>query len=277
MTANITNEYLATTGWAIEAAPVDAWRHFDEHDPVPGYFQFDWFSSYHPDLYHRFALSTEGLMDELERLVDLSGLVVADIGGGTGRSTQRLAKKAKHVFAIDPFKAVLIFSRHRIEQAGITNVTFKNEPCTHITLPDNSVDASVSAWAVMDFAEAYRITKPGGFLIFMGAAPGALCAELTATLAPEYPTLIEQIASAEVFDPIYPSQNFEGECVWNEVPLVAPRHIQDFTFVADYGDCSEAAAIYGRLYGPKAKTYLQKRSQSTVSWRLRIEVARIAK
>ena len=53
----------------LEAAPLDDWRIYDEHDPVPGYFDLDWFSAYHPDLYHKFSLSTEGLMDELEKLV----------------------------------------------------------------------------------------------------------------------------------------------------------------------------------------------------------------
>ena len=39
-------------------APVDAWRTYDIHEPDPGYFQFDWLSARHPDLYHAFAVSS---------------------------------------------------------------------------------------------------------------------------------------------------------------------------------------------------------------------------
>ncbi len=278
MTQKITNEYLAKTGYLIEPAPVNDWRHFDENDPVPAYFQFDWFSSRHPDLYHKFALSTDALMDELERIVDLSGLIVADIGAGTGRSTLRAARKAKHVFAIDPFKSVLSFNRRLTESAGLMNVTYKREACAQISLPDNSVDVSISAWAVMDYAEACRITKPGGYLIFMGSAPGTLCGELTATLASEYPTIIDSVAPADVFDPAYPASEIEvaGD-MWNGVPLAAPLRVRDFTFVGDYGAADEAVAVLGRFYGPKAKAYLQERGQSSISWRLRIEYCRIAK
>lgn len=278
MVRTITNDYFANAGFGIEPAPVDDWREFDEREPAPGYFQFDWFSAYHPDLYHRFALSSEGLMDELEKMVGLSGLLVADIGAGTGRSTRRLAKKAAQVIAIDAYKAVLDFSQRLTAEAGITNITYQRDDRTRIILPDNAVDAVVCSWAELDFAEAYRIIKPGGYLIFMGGAPGALCGELTATLASEFPTIILEVAPAEVLDPSCPPQDFEiVESVWNKVTLAAPRRVRDFTFVADYGSCSEAAAIFGRLYGPKASAYLREQAQSTVSWRLRIEVGRVAK
>lgn len=278
MTQKITNEYLARTGYLIEPASVDAWRQFDDQDPVPAYFQFDWFSARHPDLYHKFALSTEAFMDELERVVDVSGLIVADIGAGTGRGTLWLARQAKHVFAIDPFNAVLDFNRRLTESAGLTNITYQREPGAQISLPDNAVDLAISSWAVMDYAEAYRITKPGGYLIFMGSAPGTLCGELTATLASEYPTIIDAVASADVYDPTYPTSEVEvaGD-TWNGVPLAAPLRVRDFTFEGDYGTVDEAVAVLGRFYGPKARTYLQERAQSSISWRLRIEYCRIAK
>jgi hypothetical protein len=130
----------------------------------------------------------------------------------------------------------------------------------------------------MNHTEAYRITRPGGYVIFMGSAPGALCGELTSTLASEYPTIIDSVAPAEVFDPAYPSMEFEIEGgTWNYMPIVAPLRVRDFTYVADYGDSAEAAAILGRFYGPKANAYIRERAQSTISWRLRIEYCRTAK
>jgi ubiquinone/menaquinone biosynthesis C-methylase UbiE len=80
---------------------VDSRRAYDEINPIPGYFPFDWLSSRHPDLYHQFALSTVGLMEKLHTIIDLTGCDVLDIGAGTGRSAMGAAQKAKRVFAVD--------------------------------------------------------------------------------------------------------------------------------------------------------------------------------
>ena len=272
----ITIEYIRNAGYALKAAPGDDWRIYDEDNPVPGYFDFDWFSSYHPDLYHRFALSTEGLMDELEKVVDLSDLMVADIGAGTGRATIRAAEKARQVYAIDVYQSVVEFGHNLIQGLGLTNAEYILSDSARIPLSENSVDASICSWAILNHEEAYRILKPGGFLIYLGPAPGSLCGELTATLAPEYPQIIRSAASDEMFDPSCPSCEGEDD-TWVDVPLVAPANVHDFTYVADYGDHAESAAILGRLYGPKAKGYILDRAQSTLAWRLRIVVARVAK
>ena len=54
MTANDRFDYYGA-GYKIPAAPVDSWRSFDVNNPDPGFFQFDWLSARHPDLYDRFA------------------------------------------------------------------------------------------------------------------------------------------------------------------------------------------------------------------------------
>lgn len=272
----ITVEDIREAGYSLEAAPPGDWRIYDECDPAPGYFDFDWFSAYHPDLYHKFALSTEGLMDRLGELVDLSGLVVADVGAGTGRSTIRASEKAERVYAIDAYRSVVEFGRDLVEGLGLRNVDYVQGDGANIPLPDSSVDASIHSWAVLDYEEAYRVLKPHGLLVSLGPAPGALCGELTATLAPEYPELIRSVASPESFDPDYAPVENEVDS-WGGIPLVAPAYIHDFTYVADYGDTTEAAEILGRLYGPRAKSYILERAQSTLAWRLRITVARVAK
>ena len=272
----ITVEYLVSAGYSLKAAPADDWRIYDEENPVPAYYDFDWFSAYHPDLYHRFALSTDGLMDELEQLVDLSDLVVADIGAGTGRATVRAAEKAARVYAIDIYESVVDFGSNLIHELVLTNVEYILGDSAAIPLPENSVDASICAWAVLNHEEAHRVLKPGGLLAYLGPAPGSACGELTATLAGEYPRSVFSVGSVELFDPQCPPS--EGELdSWGDVPLTAPAKFHDFTYVSDYGNCDDAAAILGRLYGPKAKNYILNRAQSTLSWRLRITVARVAK
>jgi hypothetical protein len=94
---------IGDAGYDMSAAPPDAWRLFDPEAPDPGYFEFDWISARHPDLYHRFALTTEGLTAELQRLVDFRGLDVIDVGAGTGRSAIGLASSASHVLAVDAY------------------------------------------------------------------------------------------------------------------------------------------------------------------------------
>ena len=243
---------------------------------MPGYYDFDWFSAYHPDLYHRFALSTDGLMDELEKVVDLSDLVVVDIGAGTGRATIRASERARQVYAVDIYESVVDFGSNLIQELGLSNVDYILGDNADIPLSENSVDAAICSWATLNFEEAYRVLKPGGLLAYLGPAPGSACGELTATLAREYPQSVFSIGSVELFDPQCPPS--EGELdSWGDVPLKAPAKFHDFTYVADYGNCGEAAAILGRLYGPKAKNYILNRAQSTLSWRLRITVARVAK
>ena len=272
----ITVEYILDAGYYLGAAPLDDWRIYDEHDPVPGYFDFDWLGAYHPDLYHKFSLSTEGMMDELEKLVDLSDMVIADIGAGTGRATIRVSKKAKRVYAIDVYRSVVEYGRALVKELGLRNVGYVQGDGANIPLPNNSVDASIHSWAILDHEEAYRILKPGGLLVSLGPAPGSLCGELTATLACEYPDLIKSVASFDSYDPHCPPVESEVDS-WGDIPLIASTSIHDFTYVADFGESTEAAAILGRLYGPRAKSYFLERAQSTLAWRLRITVARVAK
>ena len=276
MSMAITVDYIRNAGYFLEAAPLDDWRIYDERDPVPGYFDFDWLSAYHPDLYHKFSLSTEGLMDELEELVDLSDLVIADIGAGTGRATIRASEKAKQVYAIDVYRSVVEYGRDLVRELGLRNVGLLQGDGANSPLPDNSVDASIHSWANLDYEEAYRIVKPGGLLVSLGPAPGSLCGELTATLACEYPELIKNVASFDSYNPRCPPVESEAHS-WGDLPLIAPASVHDFTYVADYGDTTEAAAILGRLYGPRAQSYILNRAQSTLAWRLRITFGRVAK
>jgi len=274
----LTLEQLVGAGYDVQPAPVDDWREFDELDPVPGYFHFDWLSSRHPDLYHRFALSTDGLMDELEKLVDLTGLAVADIGAGTGRSTMAAARKAKTVMAVDPFESVISYGKDVASRAGMRNVGYVRGNTARLPLADDSFDACISSWAVVDYREAFRVLRPDGYLIQLGAAPGALCGELTPMLASMFPDIITEVAPGGQLDAACPaSDSVIPDAEWNGLPVSAPTILHDFTYVADYADYCEAAAILGRLYGPVVRQYMLDRRQATLSWRLRIAVARVNK
>lgn len=162
----------------LRPAPIDSWRVYNEKSPEPGYFEFDWLSARHPDLYHRFALASIGVMQELDTLVDLTGLVVVDIGAGTGRSTVPIARKARWVIALDAWASVVAYGKLQVEAEGLRNATYVIGDSARLPLHNASVDAIVCVWATLQFEEAYRVLKPNGHLIQVGSAPGSLCGEL---------------------------------------------------------------------------------------------------
>lgn len=269
---------ITRSGYKLKAAPVDSWRIYDEMHPVPGYFQFDWLSSRHPDLYHQFALSTVGLMEKLRTLIDLTGCDVLDIGAGTGRSAMGAAEQANRVFAVDLYWSVAHFGKGQLARTHLENVHYLIGDREQLPLPENSIDVVINAWAELNPYEAFRVLKPNGLLIQLGAIPNALCGELTAELAPDYPWLPQDCAAAEVFDPTCPDrQESADNSIWNGIPVTGSITIRQFTYVARYQNFSEAACMTGRLYGPKAKRYFMTREQSTFSWRLQIIMGRVRK
>jgi SAM-dependent methyltransferase len=256
----------------MEARKPGAWRSYDVADPEPGYFEFDWLSACHPDLYDAFALSTAGLVNELHRVADLRNAVVVEVGAGTGRAARALASVARQVVAIDTYTSVLRYSRKfGRDVRSVSHVLAHRDA---LPLADATADAVISVWADLNFLEAARVLKPRGWLIEMGPAQGALCGELTAALAARYPDLITSVAPAECF---VPGADDRDETLdarsWHGVPVNDGVHIHDFTYEADYGTIDEAAAILGRMYGPVASKFVRDREQSTLAWRLRIAYA----
>lgn len=269
---------ILRSGYRLPAAPVDAWRIYDEVDPVPGYFQFDWLSSRHPDLYHRFALTSVGLIEKLHTLFDLTDQDVVDIGAGTGRSALGVAAKAKRVFAVDLYAAVVAFGKAQAEQTNAANVHYLIGDRSYLPLANNSMDVAINTWAELNAHDAYRVIKPGGYLIQLGSTPDALCGELTTLLAPDYPWIPEESAPPEVFAADYPDTHLTiDSATWNDIPVTAPVEIHQFTHVVDYQDYVETAAMMGRLYGPKAKHYFMERKQATFAWRLQIAIGQVRK
>jgi ubiquinone/menaquinone biosynthesis C-methylase UbiE len=241
------------------AAPLDSWRDYDVDDPDPGYYQFDWLSGRHPDLYHRFALSTVGLMEELPKVVDLTGLVVADVGAGTGRSTHAAARVAEKVYAIDAYPSVLEFNAKEAGRLGLDNIEHLLADRREIPLEDDSVDAVIAAWAELDHAEAQRILRPGGVLVHMHRQDEWFAGELTSVI---------------LGGGAGPGIDVDAPAV--DRVLDGFVNVHDFPYVATYESVDEAAAIHGRLFGPPAAAYLRDRNQRTVAWALRIYWMRVA-
>lgn len=203
--------------------------------------------------------------------MDLDGLRILDVGAGTGRSALGLADTARHVVAVDAYSSVVEYGTQVVRDAGASNVTYLRGHRSHLPIGNDSMDAVVCCWAELDRVEAARVLKPGGLLVQMGGHPDEP-GELAPILADEFPNLVPPVAqdlestpNSEPLDVDLPARGWRDVRLSNNV-----LHAHDFTFTADYGTVGEAAAIIGRIFGPRAAAYLGDRRQSSVWSRLRI-------
>jgi ubiquinone/menaquinone biosynthesis C-methylase UbiE len=265
-------EDILSAGYEMKAAEAGSWRVYDEENPVPGYFEFDWLSSRFPDLYHEFAISTIGLIDKLHTLIDFSNMNVLDVGAGTGRSSIELSKKAKKVHSTDVYSSVINFGKNEIQRLGIDNIEYTYGDRDNLPFADSTFDAVVFSWAEANHKEAYRVLKNNGYLIQMASIPEALCGEIT--------DLLHETSDndQQIFLPSYPDE-FEQKdnAVFSGIPLVCLVNVHRFTYLSKYKSYEELASIVGRLYGPKAKQYFTTRKQDTYAWRNEILIAQVKK
>ncbi|TQI79543.1 pimeloyl-CoA biosynthesis protein BioC [Serratia fonticola] len=115
-----------------------------------------------------------------ERLLGMGenhpGEVLLDAGCGTGYFSRRWRERGKKVTALDLAPGMLAFARQ--QQAADHYLLGDIE---HIPLPSGSVDICFSSLVVQwcsdlprALAELYRVTRPGGLILFSTLAQGAL-------------------------------------------------------------------------------------------------------
>lgn len=71
------------------------------------------------------------------------------------------------MIAVDAYDSVVRFGEAAARRAGFTNVTYVEGDRSHLPIRDDSIDAMTCAWAELDYAEAFRALKPGGWIIHM--------------------------------------------------------------------------------------------------------------
>ena len=106
-------------------------------------------------------------------LGDVRGLDVIEIGCGTAYFSARLAKRGAKPVGVDPTSAQLATARRMQDESGI-HFPLLEAPGERVPLPDASFDLALSEygaslWAVPErwVAEAARLLRPGGRLVFM--------------------------------------------------------------------------------------------------------------
>jgi SAM-dependent methyltransferase len=117
-----------------------------------------------------------------EWLGNVDGLDVVELGCGTAFEGARLARKGARVVGVDPTPAQLATARRMMQAVG-PEFRLVEAPAEAVPLPDDSFDLAVSGygaslWADPQrwLAEAARLLRPGGRLLFLTMSPLAhLC------------------------------------------------------------------------------------------------------
>ncbi len=97
---------------------------------------------------------------------------VLDVGCGTGESVVALAQQCKQVDGVDLVEKMLDVARDKVEQKGLTNVTFNCRNADALGFDDATFDAVVITnllhvvpWPKQVLQNAMRVLKPGGKLV----------------------------------------------------------------------------------------------------------------
>jgi ArsR family transcriptional regulator len=104
-----------------------------------------------------------------------------DIGTGTGRMLEILARQVGQALGIDQSREMLAMARVNLEQARLDNVRVRLGDMYQLALPDASFDAAV-IHQVLHYAdrpaaviaEAARVLRPQGILVLVDFAPHGL-------------------------------------------------------------------------------------------------------
>ena len=109
-------------------------------------------------------------------LADVDGLDVVELGCGTAYVSAWLARRGARPVGVDPTPAQLATARRMQQVTGI-DFPLLEAPAEHVPLPDASFDVAVSEygaslWAdpTLWVAEAGRLLRPGGRLVFLTAS-----------------------------------------------------------------------------------------------------------
>lgn len=98
----------------------------------------------------------------LDRVPLKPGLVILDVGAGTGFLTVELAQRcgsATQVLAVDPWKTAMDRLRRKCDYLGLDNVVLLDQDAAALDLPGESVDLIVSNLGINNFENAEAVLR----------------------------------------------------------------------------------------------------------------------
>ncbi|MDH5301738.1 MAG: methyltransferase domain-containing protein [Gammaproteobacteria bacterium] len=109
--------------------------------------------------------------DLLRGLEPFSGDLILDVASGTGEPALTLAKQNPEVtvVGVDAAPAMAAVAQRKVDQAGLTNISFTAMAAESLDFPDSCFDRVLCRFGVMLFAdplkglqEMHRVLKPSG-------------------------------------------------------------------------------------------------------------------
>jgi SAM-dependent methyltransferase len=232
--------------------------------------RMDWerFYKEFPDRYHRFALSTDLVVEAMHRIFGFGGARVLDVASGTGRSTFAIARWAAHVVGVEPWAEMRNEAIRRQAGLGVTNVEFLEGGTEALPpAPPRSFDRAVSVYGAPFYyygspeenrrrtelllARLEALLRPSGVVAFGSTSPTW--------------RRIENQDAGFVFERGALSPDGDDR----ELPPLGFAH-DDVLVEQDYGSVEEALATYGFIYGERAIDYILDRNTHRIPIGLRL-------
>ena len=211
----------------------------------------------YPEVYEAFSKTPyhPSIFEELPKIIDLRGKVIADVGAGTGSSTIMLAPTAKQVIGIEYEAAMLRVAREKSPGDLADRISYVGGNALAIPLADKSVDLvtgiTLALWPFAQYRdfirEGLRVARES--LVYVGIPPGAYGGDLY-----------------DVID--------DPDKVDNEVDRIFLDEFhfnyQDVFSDQDYGTLDHIVSTYGFIFGKKAIEHIKRENKTTIRWKFRV-------
>lgn len=211
----------------------------------------------YPDVYEAFSNTPyhPSIFEELPKIIEMRGKVIADVGAGTGSSTIKLARYARQVIGIEYEAAMLQLARERSLGELTNSVAFVAGNALSLPLADQSVDFVTGITLALyppeqfrDFIrEGVRVARES--VVYVGIPPGWY--------------------GGDLYDVI---EDFEK--VDDEVDRIFLEEFhfayQDVFSDQDYGTIDHIVSTYGFIFGKKAIEHIKRENKTSIRWKFRV-------
>ncbi|MDX9691871.1 MAG: methyltransferase domain-containing protein [Acholeplasmataceae bacterium] len=218
----------------------------------------------YPEIYDAFASVPKDptMIDIINKHFKLHDKTILDIGSGSGESSFQLSTISKHVIGLEIEDNMRHIAEQKAKKLNIHNVSFHKGTALDISLPDQSVDASIAITLPlfiedeirMYIREALRVTKNGGYIINLGIAPFCYGGDLAEIILGE--SKVTEEDTEGVVDRI-----LRDEFGFSYF---------DYEAIQTYDSIEHIVSTYGFIFGQQAIDYIRKTDKKHITWTYRI-------